>query len=142
MTAGILNMQCKFCYVFIGHKNSYKSLQLTVYMGNLFATSKWNGHNIVHKNYFYYDFSVFLWLFTICLQWWICELFMTKTIYNTQYYSFANQGKWHYIKEFDWWQYFLLRDSRWYFTLIFRKAVSFNWFILSSQYITFHINSS
>ena len=59
MTAGILNMQCKFCNMFIGHKSSYNSLQLTVYMGNLFATSKWNGHNIVHKNYFYYDFSVF-----------------------------------------------------------------------------------
>ena len=58
MTAAILTMQYKFCNVLIGDKNGYNSLQLTVYMGNLFATSKWNGHNIVHKNHSCHDFSI------------------------------------------------------------------------------------
>ena len=40
MTAGILTMQYKFCNMFIGDKNGYNSLQLTVHMGDLFATSK------------------------------------------------------------------------------------------------------
>ena len=40
MTTGILTMQYKFCNVFIGDKNGYNSLQVTVYMGDLFATSK------------------------------------------------------------------------------------------------------
>ena len=31
-------------------KNSYNSFQLTVYKGNLFATSKWNEHVTVHKD--------------------------------------------------------------------------------------------
>ena len=59
MTAGILTMQYKFCKVFIGDKNGYNSLQLTVYMGNLSAISKWNGQNIVLKNYSCWDFSIF-----------------------------------------------------------------------------------
>ena len=59
ITSGILTMQYKFCNVFIGHKNCYNSLQLTVYMGDIFATSKWNGHNIVHKNYSYLRFFKF-----------------------------------------------------------------------------------
>ena len=78
MTAGILTVQYKFCKVFMGDKNGYNSLQLIVYMGNLSATSKWNGHNIVHKNYSCCDFSIFLWLFTICMQWWISYSFMKK----------------------------------------------------------------
>ena len=36
--------------VFIWDKNSYNSLQLTVYSGNLFAMSTENGNVTVHKN--------------------------------------------------------------------------------------------
>ena len=50
MEAGILPMQYEFFNVFISDKSSYNSFQLTVYTGNLFATSNWNGHVTVHKN--------------------------------------------------------------------------------------------
>ena len=92
MTAAILTMQYKFCNVLIGDKNGYNSLQLTVYMGNLFATSKWNGHNIMHKNYSCYNFSIFCgYLPHACSD----ELVNCswKNIHNTQSYSFASQAK-------------------------------------------------
>ena len=50
MEADILPMQYELLNVFIWDKNSYQSFQLSVYTGNLFATSKWNEHIIVHKN--------------------------------------------------------------------------------------------
>ena len=50
MEAGILPMQYEFYIVFIWGKSSYNLFQLTVYMGNLFATSKWNRHVTAHKN--------------------------------------------------------------------------------------------
>ena len=50
MEAGILPMQYEFFIVFIWGKSSYNLFQLTVYTGNLFATSKWNGDVTVHKN--------------------------------------------------------------------------------------------
>ena len=56
MEAGILPMQYEFCIVFIWGKSSYNLFQLTVYMGNLFATSKWNGYVTVHKNCSYDSF--------------------------------------------------------------------------------------
>ena len=50
MEAGTLPMQYEFFNVFIWDKSSYNSFQLAVYMGNLFATSKWNGYVTVHKD--------------------------------------------------------------------------------------------
>ena len=43
-------MQYELLNVFIWDKNSYHSFQLSVYTGNLFATSKRNEHILVHKN--------------------------------------------------------------------------------------------
>ena len=46
----ILPMQYEVLNVCIWDQNSCHSFQLPVYMGNLFATSKWNEHIIVHKD--------------------------------------------------------------------------------------------
>ena len=50
MEADLLPMQCGVLNVFIWDKNSYNSLQFTVYTSNLFAISKWNEHVAIHKD--------------------------------------------------------------------------------------------
>ena len=50
MEADILPMQYEVLNVLICDQKSYNFFQLSIYTGNLFATSKWNEHIIVHKN--------------------------------------------------------------------------------------------
>ena len=59
MQADILLMQYDVLNVFIWDQNTCHSFQLSVYTGNVFATSKWNEHIMVQKNDSYEILSIF-----------------------------------------------------------------------------------
>ena len=94
MEADILPIQYEVLNVFIWDKISFNSFQLTVYTGNLFATSKWNEHVTVHKIVLMVCYYVSGYLSYACRDEFVnCSW----KINNRGSYSFASQAKWDFL---------------------------------------------
>ena len=92
-------------------------------MGILFAKSKWNGHDIVHKNYSYHVVSIFF----VAIYHILCSDQFVNDLWKEQYkiyiliHLLAKQN--HSLKKWIWLVVVLLA-LRWYFTSMFTKP---NW---------------